>query len=78
MKIIIPQIGMTMSVGAITEWYKKDGDRVEKGDRLFCVISEKLTNDVEAIVNGTLRIYREADEEEFLPCGEEIGEIIED
>ena len=78
MKILIPQFGMTMTEGAISAWYKKDGERVEKGELLFCVISEKLTNDVEALASGTLKIYREADEENFMPCGEEIGEIIEE
>ena len=78
MKIVMPQMGMTMTEGAISKWYKNDGDRVEKGELLFCMISEKLVNDIEALVSGTLKIIRQADEEAFMPCGEEIGEIIED
>ena len=78
MKIVMPQMGMTMTEGAVSVWYKKDGERVEKGEKLFCMISEKLTNDVEALVSGTLKVFREADAEAFMPCGEEIGEIVED
>lgn len=78
MKIIMPQIGMTMNEGAITEWKKKDGDRVEKGEPLFTILTEKLENEVEAAASGTLKIIKEANEEVFIPCGEEIGEIIEE
>jgi len=77
MKIILPEMGMTMTEGAITEWYKKDGDKVKKGEKLFGVVSEKLENDIEALVNGTLKIYKDADPEVLLPCGTELGEIIE-
>ena len=37
MKVIMPQIGMTMQEGTITEWFKKDGEPVEKGELLFKV-----------------------------------------
>lgn len=78
MKIIMPQVGMTMNEGAITEWKKNDGDRVEKGEPLFTILTEKLENEVEAAASGILKITKEANEEVFIPCGEEIGEIIEE
>ncbi len=78
MEIIMPQIGMTMNEGAIAEWKKNDGDKVEKGEPLFSIITEKLENEVEATATGTLKIIKEADPDDFIPCGEVIGEIIED
>ncbi len=78
MKVIMPQIGMTMQEGAITKWLKADGDKVEKGEPLFEIMTEKLENQIESVATGTLKIYREADPDEFITCGEEIAEIIEE
>lgn len=78
MIVIMPQVGMTMNEGAITKWLKKDGERVEKGEPLFELMTEKLENEIEAIAAGTLKIYKEADPEVFITCGETIAEIIED
>ncbi len=78
MKVVMPQIGMTMQEGAIMKWLKEDGAKVEKGEPLFELMSEKLENEVEATASGTLKILKQADSEEFIPCGEEIAEIVED
>jgi len=75
MKVLMPQIGMTMQEGTITQWYKADGDKVEKGEPLFQIETEKLTNDIESTASGTLKII--AKEGETILCGEEIGEIEE-
>lgn len=40
--------------GLITRWLKKVGDRVEKGEALCEVETEKVTNEVEAPESGTL------------------------
>lgn len=78
MKVVMPQIGMTMQAGAISKWLKEDGARVEKGEPLFELMSEKLENEVEATASGILKILKPADPDDFISCGEEIAEIIED
>ena len=75
MKVIMPQIGMTMQEGTITEWFKKDGEPVEKGELLFKVETEKMDSDIEAPATGTLKIIGAVDD--TIPCGEEVAEIIE-
>ena len=50
----MPQWGMTMKKGKITRWFKKENDLVEKGENLFEVETEKITNIVEAIAGGIL------------------------
>ena len=75
MKVIMPQIGMTMQEGTITEWFKKDGEPVEKGELLFKVETEKMDSDIEAPATGTLKIIAAVDDN--IPCGEEVAEIIE-
>lgn len=78
MKIVMPQFGMTMQEGTITKWYKNDGDKVEKGEPLYEVESEKLTNEVEAPATGVLKIIVQAFSDESTKCGEVVAEIIED
>ncbi len=53
-KVVMPKLGLTMEEGTIIEWAKEEGDSVEKGEVLFSVETEKITNDVEAMASGTL------------------------
>jgi pyruvate dehydrogenase E2 component (dihydrolipoamide acetyltransferase) len=43
-----------MKEGKVTRWFKKEGDPVEKGEDLFEVETEKITNKVEAPGSGIL------------------------
>jgi len=52
--IVMPKLGMTMTEGTVEEWLKEEGDQVEKGDGIFTISSEKLTQEVEATSSGTL------------------------
>lgn len=53
-EVLMPKLGLTMTEGTIEEWKKKEGDAVKKGDVLFSVATDKLTNDVECDTDGTL------------------------
>ena len=53
-EVLMPKLGLTMTEGTIEEWKYKEGDAVKKGDILFSVATDKLTNDVEAEEDGTL------------------------
>lgn len=53
-EVIMPKLGLTMTEGTIDSWAKKEGDKVTKGEILFVVSTDKLTNDIEARVDGTL------------------------
>lgn len=59
--IIMPQLGETVAEGKIVSWFKKVGDIVSAGDRLFEVETDKVTIDVEAIETGTLSEIRVGD-----------------
>jgi len=52
--IIMPKWGHTMEEGKITKWLKQEGDQVVKGEELFEVETEKITNTVEATASGIL------------------------
>ena len=60
----MPKLGLNMSEGTIVEWLKKEGDRVNQGDLLFVVETEKITTESEASVAGVLAKILVAEGEE--------------
>ena len=53
-EVLMPKLGLTMTEGTIEEWRIKEGQPVKKGEVLFSVATDKLTNDVEADADGIL------------------------
>jgi len=53
-KIVMPQLGLTMEEGSVTEWLKQPGEFVEKGDPLFIVQTDKIEMEVESMGKGYL------------------------
>jgi pyruvate dehydrogenase E2 component (dihydrolipoamide acetyltransferase) len=53
-KVTMPKLGLTMVEGQIVEWMKKEGDRVEKGEILYVLETEKAAFEVEAPEAGIL------------------------
>jgi pyruvate dehydrogenase E2 component (dihydrolipoamide acetyltransferase) len=53
--ITMPKLGLTMTEGTITKWLKQIGEPVKKGDLIFEVATDKITNQVEALEEGLLR-----------------------
>ena len=59
----MPALGQTSDELRIISWFKKEGDRVELGEPLFEVETDKVTLEVEAFTSGILRkIVHQADE----------------
>ncbi|TIW16476.1 MAG: hypothetical protein E5V81_22335, partial [Mesorhizobium sp.] len=59
--VVMPQLGETVAEGRIVSWFKKVGDTVTAGERLFEVETDKVTIDVEAIEAGTITEIRVGD-----------------
>ncbi len=60
-EILMPKFGLTMEQGVITRWYVEEGDEIAKGDPIFNVETDKITQDVEAEKNGYIaKIIKEA------------------
>ena len=53
-EINMPRLSETMSDGKIVSWNKKAGDRVNKGDTIAEVETDKATMEIEAVDTGTL------------------------
>jgi len=62
-EIIMPKLGQTVEESTVGKWLKKEGDKVEKGDVLLEVTTDKATLEVESFAKGVLRkiIHKEGD-----------------
>lgn len=72
--LVMPKLGLTMKEGTVGRWYKEVGDEVKKGDVLYDVETDKLTNEVESRDNGILRAIL-VQEGEKVPCMTGVGII---
>lgn len=52
--IVMPKLGLTMTEGLLASWRVKPGDRVQKGDVLFVVETDKIATDIEAPGTGEI------------------------
>ncbi len=73
-EVTLPRLGQGMEAGTIVRWLKSEGDTVEKGEPLYELDTEKVTQEVEADASGTLlRIL--AKEGEEIAVGKRIAVI---
>ncbi len=73
-KIVMPRLSLTMKEGTVVQWFKQEGETVQKGEPLVEILSEKVTYDMEAPESGVLRKIL-ASEGENVPIDQAIGII---
>jgi len=72
-EVKLPRLGQGMEAGTITKWLKAEGDTVEKGEPLFEIDTDKVTQEVESDYAGVLlKITLESGE---APVGQTIAYI---
>jgi pyruvate dehydrogenase E2 component (dihydrolipoamide acetyltransferase) len=75
-EIFMPALSSTMTEGKIVEWLKKPGDKVDRGESVLVVESDKADMDVESFNEGFLAaVLMPAGG--TAPVGETIGLIVE-
>jgi 2-oxoglutarate dehydrogenase E2 component (dihydrolipoamide succinyltransferase) len=62
MDVKIPAVGESVQEAVLAEWFKQDGDVVEKDEPLFVIETDKVTLEVTAEIAGTLTILVAAGE----------------
>jgi pyruvate dehydrogenase E2 component (dihydrolipoamide acetyltransferase) len=72
-EVILPRLGQGMESGTIVRWLKSEGEPVEKGDPLFELDTDKVTQDVEAETAGVLLKIAVAEGE--VPVGQTVAFI---
>jgi pyruvate/2-oxoglutarate dehydrogenase complex dihydrolipoamide acyltransferase (E2) component len=70
--IEMPKLGYDMETGVIAEWLKSVGDKVNRGEAIAEIETEKATVEMEATASGTLVEQTLAPGEE-VPVGTVIG-----
>src|SRR5262245_12658339 len=58
MDVLRPQLGETVAEGKITKWFKSAGEKVQPGDNLFEIETDKVSMEVPAITTGVLAEIR--------------------
>jgi pyruvate dehydrogenase E2 component (dihydrolipoamide acetyltransferase) len=53
-EVKLPRLGQGMESGTIVKWLKSEGDPVEKGEALYELDTDKVTQEVEAEASGVL------------------------
>jgi pyruvate dehydrogenase E2 component (dihydrolipoamide acetyltransferase) len=56
--VVMPHLGLTMEEGSVVSWRKQLGERVERGEVLFTVETDKAEMEVEAADSGFLNSIR--------------------
>jgi pyruvate dehydrogenase E2 component (dihydrolipoamide acetyltransferase) len=73
-EVSLPRLGQGMEAGTIVRWLKAEGDQVEKGEALYELDTDKVTQEVEAEASGTL-LKILAQEGEEIAVGKRIAVI---
>jgi pyruvate/2-oxoglutarate dehydrogenase complex dihydrolipoamide acyltransferase (E2) component len=73
MLLRMPKIGMEMTEAVLARWLAPDGAVVEKGQPLYELETDKVTNEVEAPATGRLR--RLAEEGVTYLVGDPVAEL---
>jgi pyruvate/2-oxoglutarate dehydrogenase complex dihydrolipoamide acyltransferase (E2) component len=58
MDVVMPQLGETVAEGKVAAWFKTLGDKVEAGEDLFEIETDKVTMEVQALTGGILSEIR--------------------
>ncbi len=66
-EVIVPRQGWTMEEGTFVEWLKQNGERVEEGDKLFVIETDKAAAEIETFDSGVLYLP---------PDGPQRGDIV--
>ena len=72
-EVKLPRLGQGMESGVVVRWLKEEGDQVEKGEPLYELDTEKVTQEVEAEASGVL--LKIAVREGEVPVGQTVAVI---
>jgi pyruvate dehydrogenase E2 component (dihydrolipoamide acetyltransferase) len=72
--VVMPKMGYDMTQGKIVQWLKHEGDRVEKGEAIAEIETDKVNIQIEAFASGTLQKTL-VHEGETVPVGQPIAQI---
>ncbi|MDP2662995.1 MAG: dihydrolipoamide acetyltransferase family protein [Dehalococcoidia bacterium] len=76
-QLLMPKFGMSMVEGTVVSWFKTEGERIQKGEPLLVIETDKVTVEVEAPWAGVLQQVL-AKGGEDVPVGQSVGVLLTD
>ncbi|MFQ5883224.1 MAG: dihydrolipoamide acetyltransferase family protein [Candidatus Methylomirabilales bacterium] len=74
MEVVMPQMGQSVAEGTVVQWFKQEGERVEKDESLLTINTDKIDVEIPSPEAGVLsRILVQAGE--TVPVGTPLGYI---
>lgn len=67
-EVVMPRMGETVDEGTVNTWHKAVGERVEEGEPLLEIGTDKVDTDIPAPATGTLSEIR-VNADETVPVG---------
>ena len=72
---LLPKLGADMTEGRLVEWLKKPGERIERGDVIAVIETDKANVEVESWVAGTLEKILVEPGDKWMPVGTPLAAI---
>ena len=72
-ELVVPEVGESIQEAILVQWFKNDGDSVQKDEPLFLIETDKVTLEVVAEAGGRLAIT--AKEGQTVAIGAVVGSI---
>ena len=76
--ILMPALSPTMEEGTLSKWLVKEGDKVESGDLIAEIETDKATMEVEAIDDGVIGKILVGEGQESIKVNEPIAVLLLD
>ena len=73
--VVMPKLGVEMTVARVVAWSRGSGERIERDDNLLTIETDKVNFDVPAPATGLVHVVARVDEE--VPVGAVLGHIAE-
>jgi len=74
-QFVMPKLGADMTRGKLVEWCKKPGERIERGETIAVIETDKANVDTESFVTGVLESVLVEPHDEWLPVGTPLAVI---
>src|SRR5512136_773543 len=74
-QFVMPKLGADMTRGKLIEWCKKPGDRIERGEALAVIETDKVNVDAESFVTGIVETLLVEPRDAWLPVGTPLAVI---
>lgn len=72
-EVLLPKLGFSMDEADLVEWLAADGSKVEAGQPLYVLESEKSAQEIESPASGMLKILKQIGDK--YPVGTVLAEI---